>query len=276
MPEYKENDYEMSLDEKLERRKNAIYDQWLAITNSDYASTTVNEDGKFLNEPYLTPGDISRKLGWERNKLRKMITETFRDCLIDIVERDIDDPEGSLGKQNRAKTLLSSRDLEIMKIIVSYKERGVSDIEIKNDIERRKKGTIPGKKISDPPQQLPSDSAFQSMIREILLQAVQKTNETNSVQIQKYLEPMQQTLSNVLAQQETTIRESIEKGIENDRLKDALDKKEAENSELKDALTMKEAEIENLRKETEERLAKLEADLEDARNKKRPWFKPWW
>ena len=139
MSEYVGDGTTLSLDEKLERNKAGAYDQWAVVTDPDYAAKVVNEDGKFLNEPYLTPGDVSKRLGCERNKFRKLATETFRDCLVDITERDNEDPEGGLGRQNRAKTLLSTRDLEIMKIILHYKERGVSDNDIREEIVNRKK-----------------------------------------------------------------------------------------------------------------------------------------
>ena len=103
-------------------------------------------------------------------------------------------------------------------------------------------------------------------MRELVKQTYAASNGIHLQQLQETVEPLKLALDNIGTGFETrmdaVIQDSIEKNVENQRLKDELDRKDAE--------------IERLKKETEERVAKLEADLEDARNKKRPWFKPWW
>ena len=260
------NNDQTPLDENLSSRQAAIYDQLEAIRNPEYAASIINEDGKLLNEPYLTPGDISRKLNCERNRMRKMITETFRDCLCDIVERDTDDPDDSLGRQSRAKTLLSARDLEIMKQILNYKERGFHDKEIKLAIENLKNSTAATQEAPEGRALSLTDPAILNVMRELVKQTYAASNGIHLQQLQETVDPLKQALDNIGTSFETridaAIQDSIEKNVENQRLKDELDRKDAE--------------IERLKKETEERIAELEADLEDARNKKRPWFKPWW
>ena len=261
MSEYVGDGTTLSLDEKLERNKAGAYDQWAVVTDPDYAATVVNEDGKFLNEPYLTPGDVSKRLGCERNKFRKLATETFRDCLVDITERDNEDPEGGLGRQNRAKTLLSTRDLEIMKIILHYKERGVSDNDIREEIVNRKKGIIKIRKDADGKEQLPADPAFQKLIRDVMLQTAAATGEVYSRQLDKKIDPVKKTVDSIQDRIDAAFAESVETSVENERLKLNL--------------AAKESEIENLKKDAEEKIARLEAELEEARAKKRPWFKFW-
>ena len=273
----------MSLDEKLDQRKSGVYDQWRAVTDQDYAGSTVDENGRRLNEAYLTPGDVSRKLGCERNKLRKMITETFRDCLVDIVELEGDDSDKGLGKQSRAKTLLSVRDLEIMRIILNYKERGASDNEIKKEILNRRKGQVNLFPTPDGDHQLPTDPAFVSLMQKTLAQVMSITFDNVKEEVKSSIEPAAQSIRSIESKIDLAFQEAKDAAVENERLKGEISLREAEiqrkESEIKgkDAeIEVKQEEIERLKRESEEKIAKLEADLEDARNKKRPWFRPWW
>ncbi len=261
MSEYIGDGSTMSLDEKLDRKKAGAYDQWATIADPEYAASIVNEDGKFLNDPYLTPGDVSKRLGCERNRFRKLAMETFRECLVDIVERDNDEPDSGLGKQSRAKALLSTRDLEIMKIILHYKERGASDNDIKEEISNRKKGLVKPLMDSEGKQQLPADPAFETLIRKLMVQTVTATGEAYSRMVTESIDPVKQSLDAIKDQLADAFRETAETSVENDRLKADLEAKEAE--------------LERLKKESEDRISNLEAELEEAKSKKRPWFKFW-
>ena len=280
MSEYVGDGTILSLDEKLERKKAGAYDQWAAVTDPEYASTVINEDGRFLNEPYLTPGDASKRLGCERNKFRKLATETFRDCLVDITERNNEDPDESLGRQNRAKTLLSTRDLEIMKIVLYYKERGVSDSDIKEEIVNRKNGVIKIRKDTEGNDQLPADPAFQQLIRDVMFQTAAASGEVFSRQLDtkldtkldKKIDPVQKTVESIQNRIDAAFSESVETAMENERLKLNLEAKESELENLKKDAEEKIARIE---KDAEEKIARLEAELNEAKAKKRPWFKFW-
>lgn len=277
------DDWVSALEGRLESRKESIYNQWKAVTDEKYAATTVDQNGRYLNDPYLTPGDVSRELGYERNRLRKLMTDTFRDCLMDIKELEGEDSEKGLGRQSRAKTLLSRRDLEIMRIILSYKKNGTPDHIIKDEIIRRKSGAVSVVTDEDGKQHLPMDPAFMSMVREMLIASGDIVAQRVDASLESKMEPMRGSIERIESVIQTALDESMQKSAENEQLKAEINKKQAELEHNKavletkeEAIEEKDAEIRRLKKESEERIAALEADLEDARNKKRPWFRPWW
>ena len=148
-----------------------------------------------------------------------------------------------------------------MKIILHYKERGVSDNDIKEEIVNRKKGIIKIRKDADGKEQLPADPAFQKLIRDVMLQTAAATGEVYSRQLDKKIDPVKKTVDSIQDRIDAAFAESVETSVENERLKLNL--------------AAKESEIENLKKDAEEKIARLEAELEEARTKKRPWFKFW-
>ena len=283
MVERMNDDWVSALEDRLESRKESIYNQWKAVTDAEYAQTTVDENGHYLNDPYLTPGDLSRELGYERNRLRKLMTETFRDCLMDIKELEGDDSEKGLGKQSRAKTLLSRRDLEIMRIILSYKKSGTPEHIIKEEIIRRKSGAVSVVTDEKGKQHLPMDPAFMSIVRDMLVASGEYVAQKVDDSLESKIKPMQGSIERIESMVQTALEESVQKSAENERLKTEieekqaeLDRKEAELGSSAAAIEEKEAELQRLKKESDEKIAALEADLADARSKKRPWFRPWW
>ena len=237
---------------KLEKLQEELLEEYMAVTSKKYTDYFFNNEGKSFTDPRLTSGDVSKELEIERNKTRKLIDDTFNECLMDIVYLDPDQPNRNFGRKSRAKFLISYRDLEIMRMIWKYKKFGIPDNIIKNVMVNRKVDYI-----QERSECINSDVWTQTAILNAVSQAMKDAFESYYVQLQSNMDEIAEKLANI----EDKIDYYINK----------VNKEKNEKEWLKKELAKKDNEIESLKEYYEHLTWQLNAEIKFAQKKKYFW-----